>query len=1544
MDSQHKIPSSTVEQLAAALKKAHRHGYQIVPIVGAGLSADCGFPVIMAVVRYFGKLYRYIEERVPLPRGAGVPKIDVLDEYFKRYLREPWRFVEDFGWPDRFQLNQDLFTTLSSNPSKGENCDGEAGPEKIIEQAVREGLERMLPFINPQGSWAYNTLRREIDAIVGTADSQVRVQNRFDETGSKSAAFDVIGDWRRLILYFTNFHSDYADGLFARFGATRQPGQGHRFLAFLVKLLAIPTIFTFNFDSLIEQALQSEGAGPRTFAMERGASLPHPRLVRDQLSVIKMHGSTHALLVDEQLDRPLSDSYLKRFDRITGPNPLLLVVGCSDGDRRLRDLVAHVVARSRENAASQTRKTPAVLWLYYETKAPGFLETLEPANTEPSSILISPTNNPGATLQHLHSWLTSYNPAGRIPYLTHIQQPVPRRDFEREKRDSPQKICFEVIHKESEIWDQRDHISTSSHELLNRANHWARNGHHFIWIDLEALHTFAGVVGSIIDQCRKYDPDLAPSMMPVNIDRIDSEKDSEFLARTIDLAAARVARALRRTRYYVAFDSLEKYVCPATTHHGLTHMTVQRGARFRLRNLVDFLVQLKKRNDLGESLIGLSVDNLTSRYGSRDLGGSISLEEQVQRLADLPNLKLTEPESDLENYFEDLNEELPLIALKRLPEGVLRILSGDEKCKSAERELKARFALVMLNLSCFRRTRPLVAMRHLLRPIIGCESQNDRPDRILNEFTKPQLDGIVFLQQLEGGGFWFNHSIRDYVYTENTRFTNTQQMKKCLERGATEEAREERVGGCQKSAFQLTLGALTHRRIARTWYTHTFVQSQDTFAFLEYTYHRISAIRNLVKLRALTHVSLEDDMVAQAVIEGIAQCGKLVCLIDKTNSLADELEFWDEPVFDDLLRNAPRSFPPRPAVEVITDIERALSARHHSDLQSLYRAWTRAESALLKQIPAEQLLHWCEELITDDLKHRCNRVVIGYDKNNPPDFRPEYYAFGAAEDADLRDRQLEEKEITQFRRFLQDLQVKLWIERSDYQTTIGARRVHLLERAPKRDQPKWREKYPLSPEMALTEHEIEKDPDFIARCDASQCHLLLDIVNSKLKLVQEETFDDSSLTQGVAEPLELLEMIEACLKSLAPTSADEEDSQVVHTNNLNEAWLRLLHMRTDCYLAHVSMFSHDGIFCDSVKVPESVRLEQARKTIREGLKNISERDAHLHQAPRSVVLDPTTDGALYPQYRSIFHLLQGRTKWLCGDESAEEEFQRSSTSFEMARGLGDRSKLMSALIELYAVEASLGRARQVLFDGTSSNSCELAYPIYELARTGLQRARQSLLMTRGHAIWRKLFSRLATQYHADRLLLGYAKLERKQAELQKEPAEAKGERVRPRISYYDPDSWEEMSRQSLLRLRRAYQSLLTALDLYLPRSRQSEFPNRFRWLYRMWWELTLCGYATGRLAVKYFTPKNIIDDQNITDDDGDKYGRSLLEWLNKADGIFSSELGDFVKDKISILDDLYNRIRSHPHEIGLDLALSRRRKLMQEAWNQAYIIRNEKRP
>src|SRR5262249_20534461 len=143
-----------------------------------------------------------------------------------------------------------------------------------------------------------NRLGKEAPPATVQATVQA-VEAQFEVHDGLSTPFDIYGDWRRLIQYYTHFETDFADSLFATLGRAKVPNQGHCYLTFLIRLLAIRTVFTFNFDDLIEQSLELEGFRPKVFAMEEGRNLPHGWLADDIVSVVKMHGGTHSLLLDE---------------------------------------------------------------------------------------------------------------------------------------------------------------------------------------------------------------------------------------------------------------------------------------------------------------------------------------------------------------------------------------------------------------------------------------------------------------------------------------------------------------------------------------------------------------------------------------------------------------------------------------------------------------------------------------------------------------------------------------------------------------------------------------------------------------------------------------------------------------------------------------------------------------------------------------------------------------------------------------------------------------------------------------------------------------------------------------------------------------------------------------------------------------------------------------------------------------------------------------------------------------------------------------------
>lgn len=283
-------------------------------------------------------------------------------------------------------------------------------------------------------------------------------------------------------------------------------------------------------------------------------------------------------------------------------------------------------------------------------------------------------------------------------------------------------------------------------------------------------------------------------------------------------------------------------------------------------------------------------------------------------------------------------------------------------------------------------------------------------------------------------------------------------------------------------------------------------------------------------------------------------------------------------------------------------------------------------------------------------------------------------------------------------------------------------------------------------------------------------------------------------------------------------------------------------------------------------------------------------------------------------------MFKGRTDWLADPENEADGLKEALRSFEMARGgLDNDTPLISALIEIYVAEAVMARARVILFNrDASKKSFGEAQRMYDSARGALRRAQESLLVSHHHLMWRKLFLRIRTQYYSDRLLLRYARLQKRVIEEKTYGLDAIYKDAHERKKFY-----VENGREALLRLRRAYQTLVSALDLYLPHSAKNDPSNlkRFRWLYRMWWELTLCGYAIGRVVTEALEP-------DISAKAHD-YVILQMEWVNTADGVNDSALKRVFTRNRRRIKAQYNNSLKHTESKSLwETALNRRRNLI----------------
>ena len=568
------MPNDPVLQTRVVLEKIREAWYAgrpIVPIIGAGFSANSGFPILSSICRYLARFIYAINHNLLLPSLSSAKRLKQNIQYITEAARtKPIEYIEHFNWPDRFKLTQ----LLAQEIHVKEHDRKAASQHQLIEEAITQQYAWLA-----KNSCSQRVAQEWENREKGENGEEAKL--RFCDAWDRWA---LQGDWRRLIQFFTSYNDDHADALFARFGYLRNPGLGHRYLVLLVKLLSIHHIFTFNFDDLIEQALTLDDVPHHIFGMEHGLTLPNRRVTEDVLSVIKMHGSHHSILIDERLDRPLKPPYVRRFYDLAGYKPLLLILGCSGDDRRLEDLLA----------GASTREVD-LCWVHFEPEPPiskRIQKTYKRGHED--RLHVCPTNNPTAFLRHLLFDLSGRFPASPRPYSSYPSTPT---IFGKPGENAAKNLLKDEQKKHS--FESKLGLD-SSEKMLELAAACANKGFAVIWIDVESLHTLAGVVGAVIDACRVIDPELPPAVMPVGEEKV-----------TVGLE--RLEHALQRHHYAVFIDAIGTYGSRALMHHSTTN---PEHASDRAERFSRFLEDLTQKS-LGQSIVVASKVTHAPRRSSK---------------------------------------------------------------------------------------------------------------------------------------------------------------------------------------------------------------------------------------------------------------------------------------------------------------------------------------------------------------------------------------------------------------------------------------------------------------------------------------------------------------------------------------------------------------------------------------------------------------------------------------------------------------------------------------------------------------------------------------------------------------------------------------------------------------------------------------------------------------------------------------------------------------------------------------------------------------
>jgi hypothetical protein len=775
------------------LKQASNRGRTIVPLLGAGISVESGIPALAALTQYLAKVQYYIS------RGGLLSSLhqrrtqgSTYKDFQERY-GTPRRYLQDFGWPDPYQLNADLWRWFEEEEK--------IGPEhrSLLERTVQEELLNDMSRLDEGIVGRIRALHIEGPKLLGHPDTPRELREELKDLLSNG--WELQGNWRSLLSHLTDANPDFADTLFQRLIRDREPSTAHRFFAFLTPLMGFRLFLTINFDNLLEQALRLEGLQPIVYDVSRSSALPHPSLLQQGISVVKLHGGTYGLRVGETLDQPLdADSSLRLKDYLP-TRPILLVMGVGGWDRRILDLVDLVIERDRGEHGKAADGLHSVYWMHFESECPLPVRRLVETAGD-GAVCPVRTYNPGAFLMELYARLVGAHPQSFHPYNPQIPRPVVPPDSKPKKEERP--LRFFV--------DAPDGYGLgASHQLARLVAERSRT-HIPIWIDLEAMQTVPEVVADIFRQIRKYDTSLPP---------LAHEDGRGAVVKSI----RRIYDVLQRGRYLLAFNAIGSFGRPPTYHHG-SPASVRKRITAPLTRFLYVLYQAAHfdrewpqqgqvpaacKGRLKDSILAFAVDRLTGAPAGEDLPQFYC--------------KVARDRSDLVESI-DLLPAAPLLP-------------------PSEEDLD-RYREALLLVAAFRRRRSWIALRQLLPAYLPedpgvCASPAERAANLLLHFEERG-----YLLRVEGGYYWMSRRLRDLIYRSGQTQTSSAHLRGMIAAHAAG-----KPVGWEISLRQLTCLASIHDDLAVDYYASMFAASQEIQAFLEHLYHRVSCLRYLTKLDSL---------------------------------------------------------------------------------------------------------------------------------------------------------------------------------------------------------------------------------------------------------------------------------------------------------------------------------------------------------------------------------------------------------------------------------------------------------------------------------------------------------------------------------------------------------------------------------------------------------------------------------------------------------------------------------------------------------------------
>ena len=431
-------PLNSIGDFAIEIRNALRSGYRFVPLVGAGVSAPSGIPVVAQMTSYIahcirkglgldsfmvvgGKLQlkpgsdQSAQSVVWNPRSTKWPSVSELTKEADKELKQLLKVCEDFG---------------TSAKGSDDRNDGE--------KEDRDALGLLASWVYQEAYGALADWRSSLIFLsrlepteVVNSDSESLPKRSHDGTPKKNRA--------RPNVRLGAPESSVVDTFFQHLTAGREPCLGHRMLASLSEVLRFDLILTTNFDSLIEEAFEQSEQRFHAIDVTLGSSLPPVVEEAGVVPIIKLHGSRLGLRADYSLDAPVEQKDKDRFisylvnagtqleyrdehmrDLAKSEAVALLVLGVSGSDRRMTELIAYALSQlPRFN----------VYWIYYsakdEAKITSEILSRPDVREAKGKITLVKASDPGRALLEVYQSCTSSIPASGVSLPVAWNLPMP---------------------------------------------------------------------------------------------------------------------------------------------------------------------------------------------------------------------------------------------------------------------------------------------------------------------------------------------------------------------------------------------------------------------------------------------------------------------------------------------------------------------------------------------------------------------------------------------------------------------------------------------------------------------------------------------------------------------------------------------------------------------------------------------------------------------------------------------------------------------------------------------------------------------------------------------------------------------------------------------------------------------------------------------------------------------------------------------------------------------------------------------------------------